>query len=205
MATIAEQLAAYEAKRAANVASMKSIMDKSGDEGATLDAAQQEEFDTLNDDNEAIDKHLDRLRVMEKVNRKAPRRSKAATADPAPLPAAARLSRSRPRRSRKAPTSSACFRPSSWAASTAIIPPISRSLARLGRRYRQCPAHAARHHREGGGHRWCHDRLRLGRRAGDLPEPAAGVHRTAASEDHHRPHPRHSPGAFQYQGAARDR
>lgn len=69
MATIAEQLAAYEAKRAANVASMKSIMDKSGEEGATLDADQQEEFDGLDDDNQAIDKHLDRLRVMEKVNR----------------------------------------------------------------------------------------------------------------------------------------
>ncbi len=68
MATIAEQLAAYEAKRAANVASMKSIMDKSADEGATLDADQQEEFDGLNEDNQAIDKHLDRLRVMEKVN-----------------------------------------------------------------------------------------------------------------------------------------
>jgi HK97 family phage major capsid protein len=69
MATIAEQLAAYEAKRAANVASMKSIMDKSGEEGATLDASQQEEFDGLNEDNEAIDKHLDRLHVMEKVNK----------------------------------------------------------------------------------------------------------------------------------------
>jgi HK97 family phage major capsid protein len=81
MATIAEQLAAYEAKRAANVASMKSIMDKSGDEGATLDADQQEEFDTLNDDNEAIDKHLDRLRVMEKVTRESAKEVKGSNAE----------------------------------------------------------------------------------------------------------------------------
>jgi HK97 family phage major capsid protein len=77
MATIAEQLAAYEAKRAANVAAMKSIMDKSGDEGTTLDAAQQEEFDGLNDDNEAIDKHLTRLHVMEKVNLQSAKEVKA--------------------------------------------------------------------------------------------------------------------------------
>jgi HK97 family phage major capsid protein len=78
MATIAEQISAYEAKRAANVAAMKSIMDKSADEGATLDAAQQEEFDGLNDENETIEKHLDRLRVMEKVNRETAREVKGA-------------------------------------------------------------------------------------------------------------------------------
>jgi HK97 family phage major capsid protein len=83
MATIAEQIGAYEAKRAANVASMKSIMDKSADEGATLDAAQQEEFDGLNADNEAIDKHLDRLRVMEKVNRETAKEVKGANGNEA--------------------------------------------------------------------------------------------------------------------------
>lgn len=69
MATIAEQIAAYEAKRASNIASMKAIMDKSGDEGSTLDATQQEEFDGLAADNEAIEDHLKRLRVMEKANK----------------------------------------------------------------------------------------------------------------------------------------
>lgn len=62
---LAEQIAAYEAKRAANVAGMESIMKKSGDEGATLDAQQQEEFDGFSADNEAIDAHLKRLRTME--------------------------------------------------------------------------------------------------------------------------------------------
>jgi HK97 family phage major capsid protein len=68
MSTILEQIAAYEAKRAANVAAMKAIMDKSGEEGATLDAGDQEEFDGLDADNEAIDGHLKRLRKMEVVN-----------------------------------------------------------------------------------------------------------------------------------------
>lgn len=67
MPTIAEQIAAYEAKRSANLAAMKTIMDKSGDEGATLDKSDQEDFDNLNADNEAIDAHLKRLRIMEKA------------------------------------------------------------------------------------------------------------------------------------------
>ncbi|MGB6079068.1 MAG: phage major capsid protein [Xanthobacteraceae bacterium] len=66
MSTIAEQIAAYEAKRVANSAAMKSIMDESGKDGATLDAAKQEEFDGLLADNEAIDAHLKRLRAVEK-------------------------------------------------------------------------------------------------------------------------------------------
>lgn len=71
MPTIKEQTSAYEAKRAANIAAMKGIMDKSGEEGATLDATQQQEFDGLHADNEAIDAHLKRLRVMEEVNKAA--------------------------------------------------------------------------------------------------------------------------------------
>lgn len=68
MATIAEQIAAYEAKRSANVAAMSTIMEKSATAGETLDEADQQEFDALNDDNDAIDKHLGRLRIMEKAN-----------------------------------------------------------------------------------------------------------------------------------------
>jgi HK97 family phage major capsid protein len=68
MATYAEQIGAYENKRAANVSAMKSLMDKSAEDGATLDAPAQEEFDNFLADNEAIDKHLTRLRVMEKAN-----------------------------------------------------------------------------------------------------------------------------------------
>jgi HK97 family phage major capsid protein len=81
MATIAEQVSAFEAKRASNVAAMSEIMAKSADEGSTLDAAQQEEFDELAADNEAVDKHLSRLRVMEKANLSTAKPAKADTAE----------------------------------------------------------------------------------------------------------------------------
>lgn len=67
MATYAEQIGAFENKRAANLAAMEGIMAKAADEGATLDVAQQEEFDNLQGDNEAIDSHLKRLRTLEKA------------------------------------------------------------------------------------------------------------------------------------------
>ena len=66
MSTYAEQISAFENKRAANLAAMERIMAKAADEGATLDAEQQEEFDNLQADNEAIDSHLKRLRTLEK-------------------------------------------------------------------------------------------------------------------------------------------
>lgn len=61
----AEQIAAYEAKRSANLSAMDGIMSKSADAGETLDAAQQEEFDGLLADNKTIDSHLERLRALE--------------------------------------------------------------------------------------------------------------------------------------------
>lgn len=67
MSKYAEQIAAFEAKRSANLKAMEDIMSKAGEEGSTLDAAQQEEFDGLQADNEAIDSHLKRLRSMEKA------------------------------------------------------------------------------------------------------------------------------------------
>jgi len=67
MATYAEQIGAFENKRAANLAAMEGIMAKAAEEGSTLDAAQQEEFDNLQADNEAIDSHLKRLRALEKA------------------------------------------------------------------------------------------------------------------------------------------
>lgn len=63
----AEQITAFENKRAANLGTMKSIMDAAANEGATLDAAQQEEFDGLEADNVAIDSHLKRLRAVERA------------------------------------------------------------------------------------------------------------------------------------------
>ena len=67
MTTYAEQISAFENKRAANVASMKSLMDAAADKGETLDADAQEQFDELTGENESIDKHLTRLRAMEKM------------------------------------------------------------------------------------------------------------------------------------------
>ncbi|UHD44921.1 phage major capsid protein [Aureimonas altamirensis] len=64
---IAEQIAAFEAKRAANAKAMQAIVAKAADEGATLDAEQQAEFDGLSADNDAIDDHLKRLRALEKA------------------------------------------------------------------------------------------------------------------------------------------
>lgn len=68
MAKLTEQISAFEAKRAANFAAMNDIVTKSAEDGATLDESQQEEFDGLSADNDSIDAHLKRLRVMEKAN-----------------------------------------------------------------------------------------------------------------------------------------
>lgn len=65
MSKYAEQITAYEAKRAALVGSMDAIMSKAAEEGATLDAAQQEEYDGFAEDIKAVDAHLGRLRTME--------------------------------------------------------------------------------------------------------------------------------------------
>jgi len=65
MHSYAEQIAAFEAKRSANLAAMEAVMAKAAEAGATLDASQQEEFDGLEQDNEAIDSHLKRLRAVQ--------------------------------------------------------------------------------------------------------------------------------------------
>ncbi|HHX91368.1 MAG TPA: phage major capsid protein [Paracoccus sp.] len=63
----AEQIAAFEAKHAANVATLKSLADKAGDAGETFDAEAQDQFDELTAENEAVEKHLSRLRALEKM------------------------------------------------------------------------------------------------------------------------------------------
>lgn len=68
MPTYAEQRAAYEATRAAKAAAMKSIMDQSAEAGETLTADNQEEFDTLQKDIEAIDAQIKRLKTLESLN-----------------------------------------------------------------------------------------------------------------------------------------
>lgn len=65
MKPIAEQKASFVAEKQAKVARMNELMSS---EGQTLDAAQQEEFDTLEGEVESIDKHLARLERMEKLN-----------------------------------------------------------------------------------------------------------------------------------------
>jgi HK97 family phage major capsid protein len=65
MATYAEQIASFTAERGVKADRQKAIMDGAADKGETLDAEQQEEFDTLQDEVEAIDKHLSRLKIVE--------------------------------------------------------------------------------------------------------------------------------------------
>src|SRR5262245_26839294 len=65
MKTIAEQITALEAKRAASAARMEAVMQKSLDEDRTSTADEQEEFDTLSGEVEALDKDLVRLRKIE--------------------------------------------------------------------------------------------------------------------------------------------
>jgi hypothetical protein len=66
------QITAYEAKRAALVGSMDAIMSKAAEDGATLDASQQEEYDGFAADIKAVDDHLGRLRTMESATKLTP-------------------------------------------------------------------------------------------------------------------------------------
>lgn len=68
MKTIAEQITALETTRAEKAAKMAAVMQKSMDEGRSTDAAEQEEFDTLEQEVAAIDGDLKRLRAMERMN-----------------------------------------------------------------------------------------------------------------------------------------
>jgi HK97 family phage major capsid protein len=67
--TLAEQIAAFEAKRAAKAARMDELMSKAADEGVTLDDAESEEYDTLTAETAKIDAHLVRLAALEKANK----------------------------------------------------------------------------------------------------------------------------------------
>lgn len=67
--TTAERISAFEARRAAKSARMAEIMKEAGDE--TLDAAGQEEYDTLRDEVKSIDDHLVRLNELATTEAKA--------------------------------------------------------------------------------------------------------------------------------------
>lgn len=63
---ISEQITALESTRAAKSAQMEAVMSRSIEEGRSTDAAEREEFDTLEQDIEALDGDLKRLRSLEK-------------------------------------------------------------------------------------------------------------------------------------------
>jgi len=65
---IEEQIKGYKEAREAKAAEMVAIMEKSAETGETLDAEQEEQYDTLQDEVTAIDKHLGRLEKMAKTS-----------------------------------------------------------------------------------------------------------------------------------------
>lgn len=66
---IEEQIKGFEATRQAKAARMAEIMEKAGEEGRTLDEAETEEYDTLQDEVKATDDHLKRLRNLHDTNK----------------------------------------------------------------------------------------------------------------------------------------
>ncbi|HCR1638133.1 TPA: phage major capsid protein [Pseudomonas aeruginosa] len=67
MKTTAEQIAEFEATRVTKAAEMEAIMTEAAEAGETLDAEQSEQFDTLEAEIAAIDKHIGRLKQMQKA------------------------------------------------------------------------------------------------------------------------------------------
>lgn len=67
MKTTAEQIAAFEAKRAAAVARMKELMDKAGEEQRSLEQEESDEYEQLKAQVKSTDEHLVRLREHEEV------------------------------------------------------------------------------------------------------------------------------------------
>lgn len=71
MKTIAEQITAFEATRAAKSARMTELMNVAAEKGLTLDTAETEEYDGLEVDVKSIDAHLVRLHSLEDANKKS--------------------------------------------------------------------------------------------------------------------------------------
>lgn len=63
---VKEQIAEFKKRRQENLDKMVALMTKSSEEGRTLDQAEQQEYEGLEGDNAAIDKHLPRLETLEK-------------------------------------------------------------------------------------------------------------------------------------------
>lgn len=66
--TVSEQIKSYEASRETKRVRMDAIMAKSAEAGTTLDAADSEEYDTLEGEVASINKHVERLQKLEAVN-----------------------------------------------------------------------------------------------------------------------------------------
>jgi hypothetical protein len=69
--TITEQIASFEATLAAKVEERDAIMNKSADEGVTLDAEQTEAYDALDTEIQNLNAHIARLKKLETENVKA--------------------------------------------------------------------------------------------------------------------------------------
>lgn len=66
--TTQEQITSFEATRQAKAARMASLMSSAAESGSTLDAEQEQEYDTLETEVKSIDAHLKRLAVQEQLN-----------------------------------------------------------------------------------------------------------------------------------------
>jgi HK97 family phage major capsid protein/HK97 family phage prohead protease len=62
-----EQIASFEAKRAASVARMEELMKKAADEGRTLDESETQEYTDVEREVAQIDEHIPRLKRLEKT------------------------------------------------------------------------------------------------------------------------------------------
>lgn len=71
VANISDQIAAFRSSRDQKSARMVEIMNKSAEEGVTLDAEQTEEYDGLEAEVKSIDAHIKRLEGLEAVQIKA--------------------------------------------------------------------------------------------------------------------------------------
>lgn len=66
--TIRERINEAEASLAAKAQQMQAIMDAADEKGETLDAEAEDKFATLKSEHEGVEKHLVRLRDMERIN-----------------------------------------------------------------------------------------------------------------------------------------
>lgn len=79
MDKLLKKLEAFRAKHATNAAKMKALLEESGDE--TLDAQKQEEFDTLEAENESLLKHIGRIEGVIAAEQKSAKPARGGNSD----------------------------------------------------------------------------------------------------------------------------